>query len=278
MTFKTRILGRSLLAGMSIAASLAAPAQTTDPAVVGQWSAIQSWPIVAVHAQMLAYYKKVNDTNKVELASRSLEEKAEQLQLISKYKSEFLANMSHELRTPLNSLLILARLLTENKEGNLQPRQVEYAQTILSAGTDLLTLITDVHDLSKVEAGKMELNPSELTMAEVREFAEQTFRPVAEQKQLGFTVDIQPGTPASLVTDGQRLHQVLKNLLSNAFKFTHTGGVTLTIRPAEKGRRFANPRLDSADMVIAFVVSDTGIRLLGSVPTSIQPQYRRRLS
>ncbi len=204
--------------------------------------------------------KKVEQKNsEVEAARLALEEKAEQLSLTSKYKSEFLANMSHELRTPLNSLLILARLLTENKDGNLTRKQLEYASTILTSGTDLLNLINDVLDLSKVEAGKMDVNVSEVAVTDVRDTVERSFRPVAEQKQLGFAVDIQSGTPPRIVTDRQRLNQVLKNLLSNAFKFTHEGNVTLTIRAAEQGRRFANPSLDNAKAVIAFAVSDTGI-------------------
>jgi HAMP domain-containing protein/CheY-like chemotaxis protein/signal transduction histidine kinase len=204
--------------------------------------------------------KKVEQKNaEVESARLALEEKAEQLSVSSKYKSEFLANMSHELRTPLNSLLILARLMSENKDGNLTPKQIEYANTILSSGTDLLNLINDVLDLSKVEAGKMEVHATEVPLTDVREFVERSFRPVADQKQLGFAVDVQPGAPARLITDGQRLNQVLKNLLSNAFKFTQQGTVTLTIRAAERGRRFANPALDNANAVVAFAVSDTGI-------------------
>jgi len=204
--------------------------------------------------------KKVEQKNaEVESARVALEEKAEQLSVSSKYKSEFLANMSHELRTPLNSLLILARLMSENKDGNLTPKQIEYANTILTSGTDLLTLINDVLDLSKVEAGKMEVNPTEVSVTDVRDQIDKGFRPVADQKQLGFTVEVQPGAPARIVTDGQRLHQVLKNLLSNAFKFTHQGHVSLTIRSAERGRRFANPSLDNANSVVAFAVSDTGI-------------------
>ncbi|HEX8536647.1 MAG TPA: ATP-binding protein, partial [Cystobacter sp.] len=204
--------------------------------------------------------KKVEQKNaEVESARVSLEEKAEQLALSSKYKSEFLANMSHELRTPLNSLLILARLLTDNKDGNLTPKQVEFAQTILGSGTDLLNLINDVLDLSKVEAGKMEVTPSDVTLDEVRGFVERSFTAQAEQKGLTFHVDIQPGTPATIHTDGQRLNQVLKNLIANAIKFTEKGGVTLTVRRAESGRRFANRTLDRADGVLAFAVSDTGI-------------------
>jgi len=204
--------------------------------------------------------KKVEQKNsEVEAARVALEEKAEQLSVSSRYKSEFLANMSHELRTPLNSLLILARLMSENKDGNLTPKQIEYANTILSSGTDLLNLINDVLDLSKVEAGKMEVNATEVPVADVRDQVDKSFRPVADQKQLGFSVEVQPGTPPTILTDGQRLNQVLKNLLSNAFKFTHQGHVTLTIRSAERGRRFANSSLDNANSVIAFAVTDTGI-------------------
>ncbi len=204
--------------------------------------------------------KKVElKNNEVESARQALEDKASQLALSSKYKSEFLANMSHELRTPLNSLLILARLLADNKDGNLSEKQVEFARTILGSGSDLLTLINDVLDLSKVEAGKMEVAPAEVRVAEVREFTDRTFRPLAEQKGLTFHVDVQPGAPESLVTDGQRLNQVLKNLLANAIKFTSEGTVALTVRRAEGGRRFANRVLDSAEAVVAFSVSDTGI-------------------
>src|SRR6185437_8601223 len=189
----------------------------------------------------------------------ALEEKAEQLALSSKYKSEFLANMSHELRTPLNSLLILAKLLTENKDGNLNKKQVEFASTIYSSGADLLNLINDILDLSKVEAGKMEVNVGELPMAEVRDFVERTFGPVAEQKKLEFKVDIAPGVPSPILTDSQRLQQVLKNLLANAFKFTSQGSVTLAIHPAESTRKFASRSLDRAEGVVAFEVRDTGV-------------------
>jgi CheY-like chemotaxis protein/nitrogen-specific signal transduction histidine kinase len=195
----------------------------------------------------------------VEAARIALEEKAEQLSVSSRYKSEFLANMSHELRTPLNSVLILARLMSENKDGNLTAKQTEYANTILSSGTDLLNLINDILDLTKVEAGKMDVNAAEVAMTDVRDLVQRSFGPIAEQKQLEFNVEVQPGTPATIVTDGQRLNQVLKNLLSNAFKFTQQGNVTLTIRAAERGRRFANPVLDSANAVVAFAVNDTGI-------------------
>jgi CheY-like chemotaxis protein/signal transduction histidine kinase/HAMP domain-containing protein len=204
--------------------------------------------------------QKVEQKNReVEGARLALEEKAEQLALSSKYKSEFLANMSHELRTPLNSLLILAQLLSDNKDANLTPKQVEFAHTIHSSGTDLLNLINEILDLSKVEAGKMEVNPTDVSLKDVESFTKRTFEQVAQQKGLQYTVDVQPEVPATIHTDGQRLQQVIKNLLSNAFKFTETGGVTLTIRKAEKGKRFASRTLDAADTVIAFAVSDTGI-------------------
>ena len=204
--------------------------------------------------------RKVESKNEeVEAARLALEEKAEQLALSSKYKSEFLANMSHELRTPLNSLLILARLLSENKDGNLTPKQVEFAQTILTSGSDLLNLINDVLDLSKVEAGKMDVNPTDVRIPDIKEFVEHSFDALAEQKGLGFRVELNTDLPPAIYTDGGRLQQVLKNLLSNAFKFTQEGQVTLTIRRAEKGRRFQNRALESASEVIAFAVTDTGI-------------------
>jgi HAMP domain-containing protein/CheY-like chemotaxis protein len=204
--------------------------------------------------------RKVESKNEeVESARLALEEKADQLALSSKYKSEFLANMSHELRTPLNSLLILARLLGENKDGNLSPKQVEFAQTILTSGSDLLNLINDVLDLSKVEAGKMDVNPTDVRMSDVKDFVERSFDALAEQKGLSFNVELNPDLPQAIFTDGGRLQQVLKNLLSNAFKFTQEGSVTLTVRKAERGRRFQNSALESASEVIAFAVADTGI-------------------
>ena len=204
--------------------------------------------------------RKVESKNEeVETARLALEEKAEQLALSSKYKSEFLANMSHELRTPLNSLLILARLLSENKDGNLSPKQVEFAQTILTSGSDLLNLINDVLDLTKVEAGKMDVNPTEVRLADIKDFVERSFDALADQKGLGFHVELNPDLPQTILTDGGRLQQVLKNLLSNAFKFTEQGDVTLTVRRAEKGRRFLNPTLEAAPEVLAFSVTDTGV-------------------
>jgi signal transduction histidine kinase/CheY-like chemotaxis protein/HAMP domain-containing protein len=182
----------------------------------------------------------------IELARAGLEEKAAQLALSSKYKSEFLANMSHELRTPLNSLLILSRMLAENGEGNLQPQQIEFAETIHAAGNDLLALINDILDLSKVEAGKMELNLGPLALIDLCEDVERAFRPIAEQNSLEFRIERDHALPAAVVTDEQRLQQVLRNLLSNAFKFTHAGSVTLHIAPEPGG-------------MVAFSVIDTGV-------------------
>jgi HAMP domain-containing protein/signal transduction histidine kinase/ActR/RegA family two-component response regulator len=188
----------------------------------------------------------------VELASRSLEEKAEQLQLISRYKSEFLANMSHELRTPLNSLLILSKMLAENRDGNLTPDQVKSASTVYTSGNDLLTLINEILDLSKVEAGKMPIEPTESRLEELRDYLEQTFRHVAEQKGLGFTIEMGPDLPSSVYTDVTRLQQILKNLLANAFKFTERGEVTMRI---ERRQTAAGPE----GGLLAFAVRDTGI-------------------
>lgn len=142
--------------------------------------------------------------SEVELASRSLEEKAEQLQLISKYKSEFLANMSHELRTPLNSLLILSQMLAENRDGNLTPEQVKFAQTVYTSGNDLLSLINEILDLSKVEAGKMPIDPKAFPLTEIKEYLEQTFQHVADQKKLTFEISMAPGLPQNVFTDVSR--------------------------------------------------------------------------
>ena len=195
----------------------------------------------------------------IELARRGLEDKAAQLALSSKYKSEFLANMSHELRTPLNSMLILSRLLAENEEQSLTDREVEFARTIHSAGNDLLSLINDILDLSKVEAGRMELDLAAVPLSDVYQDAERAFRHIAEQKSLSFKVEIDPALPASIVSDEQRLGQVLKNLLSNAFKFTHAGGVTLAIGYPQDRSGLRNDALREAEGVIEFSVTDTGV-------------------
>ena len=155
----------------------------------------------------------------VEEARKSLEEKAEQLTLTSKYKSEFLANMSHELRTPLNSLLILAQQLYENAEGNLNDKQIRYAKTIHSCGDDLIQLINDILDLSKIESGFITANFSPVRFTEIASFVETTFKPISEARHLRFTIETDPNLPDSMETDLQRLNQILKNLLSNSFKF-----------------------------------------------------------
>ncbi|MFE4964073.1 HAMP domain-containing protein, partial [Streptomyces sp. NPDC056660] len=193
----------------------------------------------------------------IEQARQELETRAQQLALASKYKSEFLANMSHELRTPLNSLLILAQLLAQNPSRNLTPKQVEYAGIIHSAGSDLLQLINDILDLSKVEAGKMDVAPERVPLRQLLEYVEATFRPMTTQKSLEFTVATATGTPADLLTDDSRLRQILRNLLSNAVKFTEQGGVELRIEPAAD--REVPPGVLRGGPVVAFRVVDTGI-------------------
>jgi CheY-like chemotaxis protein/CHASE3 domain sensor protein len=188
----------------------------------------------------------------IEKARHSLEEKAEQLELSSKYKSEFLANMSHELRTPLNSLLILARLLSDNSGNNLTEKQVEYSRTIYSAGTDLLELINDILDLAKIESGTMLLNIEQIPFVDLRTSLEQTFAQVAQNQKLSFAIELDNKLPPVISTDSKRLQQVLKNLLANAFKFTQEGGVKLQISMVTETALVDNP-------LIAFAVSDTGI-------------------
>jgi len=204
--------------------------------------------------------KLLEDKNReIARASASLEEKARQLALVSKYKSEFLANMSHELRTPLNSILILGQQLGENVEGNLSPKQVEFARTIHGAGTDLLNLITDILDLSKIESGTVTVEAEDITFQALRDTVERSFHHLAESKSLGFHIDIDNTLPRSFTSDPKRLQQILKNLLSNAFKFTHRGQVTLTIDRAEGGWGPENEELERAHEALAFSVSDTGI-------------------
>jgi len=195
----------------------------------------------------------------VEEARRSLEEKAEQLTLTSKYKSEFLANMSHELRTPLNSLLILAQQLYENVEGNLSDKQIRYAKTIHSCGDDLIQLINDILDLSKIESGFITANISPVRFAEIASFVETTFKPISEARHLRFTIETDPRLPQSMETDLQRLNQILKNLLSNSFKFTEKGEVKLRIYEANRNWRPGNQSLDDSRQVVAFAINDTGI-------------------
>jgi signal transduction histidine kinase/CheY-like chemotaxis protein/HAMP domain-containing protein len=195
----------------------------------------------------------------VESAKSLVEENAEQLALASRYKSEFLANMSHELRTPLNSLLILAQELAANPDGNLMPKQIEYATIIRSSGTDLLKLINDILDLSKIESGTVALDISSWPLSELRPMLERTFRHVAEATKLAFMIDLRPGLPDSMATDPQRLQQILNNLLSNAFKFTEKGKVEFIAEMASSGWSQSNEVLNRSSQVIAFRVLDTGI-------------------
>ncbi len=195
----------------------------------------------------------------VELAKRMVEEKAEQLAISSKYKSEFFSNMSHELRTPLNSLLILAQVLKDNPEHNLTEEQVEYASVIHSSGNDLLRLLNDILDLAKVESGTVTLEISEVALDDLKDALERDFGLVGEQNGVGFSVQLARGVPPNMATDPGRLRQVLNNLLSNAFKFTEHGEVSVLMRRAESGWSAANGELARADAVIAFSVADTGI-------------------
>ncbi|HWN71024.1 MAG TPA: response regulator, partial [Haliangium sp.] len=195
----------------------------------------------------------------IEQARRALEDKAEELALTSKYKSEFLANMSHELRTPLNSILILGQQLSENPEQNLTPRQVEFARTIHSAGTDLLNLISDILDLSKIESGTVTVEPAEIFFTTLLETVARPFRHDAETRGLTFDVQFDSKLGRSLVTDQKRLQQVLKNLLSNAFKFTEHGGIRLSVSAVSAGWSPEHRILQQAGTVVAFEVSDTGI-------------------
>ncbi len=188
----------------------------------------------------------------IEQARQEIEERARQLALASRYKSQFLANVSHELRTPLNSLLILARLLAQNSGGNLTPKQVEYSNVIYSSGSDLLQLINDILDLSKAEAGRMDIHPEEITLGDLADDLRSVFGPLAAEKRLDFGVEIARNVPGALFTDRQRLRQILANLLSNAVKFTETGQVNLTIRTGKRRARGEEP-------CIVFAVTDTGI-------------------
>ncbi|MER6425066.1 HAMP domain-containing protein [Streptomyces sp. NPDC001137] len=225
-------------------------------------------------AELLAQQNRDIEVKNTEIeeARQVLEERAEQLAVSMRYKSEFLANMSHELRTPLNSLLILAKLLADNADSNLTPKQVEFAETIHGAGSDLLQLINDILDLSKVEAGKMDVSPTRIALVQLVDYVEATFRPLTAEKGLDLSVRVSPELPATLHTDEQRLLQVLRNLLSNAVKFTDSGAVELVIRPAGRDvpPAIREQLLEAGSMsdpdadLIAFSVTDTGIGIAAS--------------
>ncbi|OYW31156.1 MAG: hybrid sensor histidine kinase/response regulator, partial [Chthoniobacter sp. 12-60-6] len=194
----------------------------------------------------------------IEQARRALEEKAAELALTSKYKSEFLANMSHELRTPLNSILILGQQLGENSVGNLNPKQVEFARNIHSAGSDLLNLINDILDLSKIESGTVTVDAEEISFGSLRDSVERSFRHIAESKNLPFVLDFDQALPFAFTSDSKRLQQIIKNLLSNAFKFTAAGQVKMSVKIAEEGWSPDHPNLNRGP-VIALAITDTGI-------------------
>ncbi len=202
----------------------------------------------------------------VEHAKQALEEKASQLALSSRYKSEFLANMSHELRTPLNSLLILANLLSQNRDRNLTDKQVEYSQTIYAAGNDLLELINDILDLAKIESGKVTIEPQSISFLDLQSVLEQMFRQIAQSKGLGFAIELDPQLPSAFTTDAKRLQQILKNLLSNAFKFTDQGSVTLSI---------VAPTSHTNGNGVAFSVKDTGIGIPTETQTAIFEAFQQ---
>jgi len=216
---------------------------------------------LALKAQQLAEQNaEVERKNQeIEQARGALEEKAKELALTSKYKSEFLANMSHELRTPLNSILVLGQQLSDNPDGNLTAKQVEFARTIHGAGTDLLNLISDILDLSKIESGTVSVEAEEIFFGSLLDMVARPFRHEADNRKLSFTVHADPHLGRSMTTDSKRLQQVLKNLLSNAFKFTEEGGVRLSVSPAAGGWSSDHPILRNAASVIAFEVADTGI-------------------
>ncbi len=212
--------------------------------------------VLALGQRMTRELERVNAlTEELQRANAELEQRAAS----SRYQSQFLANMSHELRTPLNSMLILSKMLWDNPDDNLSGKQVEYAHIIHSSGNDLLTLIDDVLDLCKIEAGTVPLDVEDVALAEVAAHCDRTMRPVAEQRRLRFDVTLDPTAPTTVRTDGRRLRQLLKNLLSNAFKFTDDGGVSLTIHVANDGWSTDERALVEATQVIAFSVEDTGV-------------------
>ncbi|HLV89316.1 MAG TPA: HAMP domain-containing protein [Candidatus Sulfotelmatobacter sp.] len=261
LTASIGIVFNSIEATMQTEALLKQSQQLATELQMQQKELQQTNEQLAQKAQQLAEQNvEVERKNQeIEQARRALEEKAKELALTSKYKSEFLANMSHELRTPLNSILVLGQQLSDNPDGNLTPKQVEFSRTIHGAGTDLLNLITDILDLSKIESGTVSVEAEEVFFASLVDTVERPFRHEAESRRLAFNVHTDPHLPRSLVTDSKRLHQVLKNLLSNAFKFTEQGAVSLSVSLAATGWSPDHPILGKAAPVVAFEVADTGV-------------------
>jgi CheY-like chemotaxis protein/signal transduction histidine kinase/HAMP domain-containing protein len=261
LTASIGIVFNSIEATMQTEALLKQSQQLATELQMQQKELQQTNEQLAQKAQQLAEQNvEVERKNQeIEQARRALEEKAKELALTSKYKSEFLANMSHELRTPLNSILVLGQQLSDNPDGNLTPKQVEFARTIHGAGTDLLNLITDILDLSKIESGTVSVEAEEVFFAGLVDTVERPFRHEAESRRLAFHVHTDPHLPRSLVTDSKRLHQVLKNLLSNAFKFTEQGTVSLSVSLATGGWSPDHPILGKSAPVVAFEVADTGV-------------------
>jgi signal transduction histidine kinase len=231
---------------------------------------------LADKAALLAAQNRDIETKNAEIehARQEIEERAKQLDQANRYKSQFLANMSHELRTPLNSLLVLARLLAQNPHGNLTDKQVEYATVIHSSGSDLLRLINDILDLTKVEAGKMDINPERFPLTGLVEDLRGVFGPLTEEKRLGFTITTAPDVPEDLVTDKQRLRQILYNLLSNAVKFTERGRVELRIETAPAPKS-STGQLPDAGSRIVFSVADTGIGISSDNLVSIFSAFQQ---
>jgi HAMP domain-containing protein/signal transduction histidine kinase/CheY-like chemotaxis protein len=261
LTSSIGIVLNSIEATMQTEGLLKQSQQLATELQTGQKELQQTNEQLALKAQQLAEQNtEVERKNQeIEQARRALEEKARELALTSKYKSEFLANMSHELRTPLNSILVLGQQLAENPDGSLTPKQVEFARTIHGAGTDLLNLISDILDLSKIESGTVSVEAEEIFFGALLDAVARPFRHEAENRRLVFDVTSDPGMGRSLVTDSKRLQQVLKNLLSNAFKFTEQGSVRLSVSRAMGGWSADHPILEGAGSVIAFEVRDTGI-------------------
>jgi HAMP domain-containing protein/CheY-like chemotaxis protein/signal transduction histidine kinase len=261
LTSSIGIVLNSIEATMQTEGLLKQSQQLATELQTGQKELQQTNEQLALKAQQLAEQNtEVERKNQeIEQARRALEEKARELALTSKYKSEFLANMSHELRTPLNSILVLGQQLAENPDGSLRPKQVEFARTIHGAGTDLLNLISDILDLSKIESGTVSVDAEEVFFGALLDAVGRPFRHEAENRRLAFEVTSDAGMGRSLVTDSKRLQQVLKNLLSNAFKFTEQGTVRLSVSRAKGGWSADLPILDGAGSVIAFEVRDTGI-------------------